>query len=248
MTKLRAIRRLLLLSCLTLVCYVAFLTGKLVGLTRRGNAWRNGWFRRWARGVCVVLGIRTRAIGSPPRDVLIVSNHVSYIDIPVIASFVDAVFVAKSEVRDWPLIGAVCSGIDTIFINRESKRDVVKVGEEMEARLAAGFGVVFFPEGTSSSGEQVLPFKPSLLEVAARDLVPVHHATVRYRTPDDEPGGGRLIAWIDDDRFLPHVWRLVQLREICAEVIFGDEPTVHSNRKILAETLRQRVASLLTSL
>lgn len=234
--------RALLLSAWTAGCYGTFLAGKLLRPRRRGNRWRNAWFRRWARGICRVLGVRVTLTGTPPQDALLVSNHVSYVDIPVLASHVDAVFVAKAEVADWPLIGTVCRGIDTLFIRRESKRDVVRIGEEMEARLAAGLGVVVFPEGTSGDGTTVLPFKPSLLEVAARDLVPVHWAAIRYTVPDSEPPARESVAW-GDVAFLPHVWGLLQLSEIHAEVVFGEEPIVESDRKRLASVLQERVAA-----
>jgi len=230
---------------MTLTYYACFVSGRVIRWNR-GNTWRNLWFRRWARGVCRIVGVRITVNGVPPQDALIVSNHISYIDIPVLASHVDAVFVAKAEILDWPIIGRVCKGIDTIFIDRNSKRDVVKVGEEMEARLAAGLGVVFFPEGTSSSGESVLPFKSSLLEVAARDRVPVHCATVRYSVPDNEPPATESVAWVGDAHFVRHAIGLLQLSEIRAEVVFGDGTVTESDRKILAAKLQERIASALT--
>lgn len=248
MRRLRAIVRASLVLGVTAVCYSIFVLGRLSRLAGAGHGWRNGWFRRWARAVCRLIGIRTRGVGTPPQDALIVSNHVSYIDIILIASYVDAVFVAKAEVADWPFIGTVCKGIDTIFIDRQSKRDVVAVGEEMEKRLASGLGVVVFPEGTSSNGEAVLPFKPSLLEVAARDAVPVHYATVHYSVPDGEPPATDSVAWWGDMEFAPHVWDLMKLREVSAEVMFGDEPIVDRDRKQLAAKLQKAVEHQLAAM
>lgn len=245
MKLIRAVLRALALAALTAFVYFSFSAGKVLRPGRRGFKSRNRWFRWWARNVCRIAGVSATAIGTPPQDALIVSNHVSYLDIPLLASYVDAVFVAKAEILDWPLVGTVCKRFDTIFIDRNSKRDVVKVGEEMEARLAVGLGVVFFPEGTSSSGVSVLPFRPSLLEVAARDLVPVHYASVRYVVPDSEPPARDSVAWVGDTPFLRHVKGLLQLREIRAEVIFGDEPIVDADRKALAARLQQRVEAQL---
>jgi len=239
----RAFGRGIALVGVTLFCYGSFLIGKILRPKRRGNRWRNLWFRRWAQGVCGIVGVKASVIGTPPQDALIVSNHVSYLDIPLLASYVDAVFVAKAEIREWPLMGWVCEGIDTIFIDRNSKRDVVKVGEEMEARLAIGLGVVFFPEGTSSSGEQVLPFKPSLFDVAARDRLPVHHATIRYTVPDGEPPATESVAWAGDAHILRHAIGMLQLTEIRAEIVFGAEAVVDGDRKALAAKLQERVAS-----
>jgi 1-acyl-sn-glycerol-3-phosphate acyltransferase len=243
MKLLRAILRALALAALTGFVYGSFFVGKVLRPKRHGHRWRNMWFRRWARGVLRVLGVKATVIGVPPQDALIVSNHVSYLDIPLIASQVDAVFVAKAEILEWPLVGTVCRGIDTIFIRRESKRDVVTVGEEMEARLASGLGVVFFPEGTSSDGTGVLPFKPSLLEVASRDLVPVHYATVRYSVSDGDPPATESVAWVGETPFLGHVRGLLQLSEIRAEVTFGAEPIVDRDRKALAMRLHEHVAA-----
>jgi 1-acyl-sn-glycerol-3-phosphate acyltransferase len=240
--QLRAFVRAALLVCLTTFAYGSFFVGKVSRLTRPGHGWRNGWFRWWARSVCQVLGVRRATVGTPPRDALVVSNHISYLDIPLLASYVDAVFVAKADVADWPLVGTVCRGIDTIFINRNSKRDVIVVGEEMERRLASGLGVVVFPEGTSGTGEEVLPFRPSLLEVAARDEVPVHYAAIRYAVPDSERPVTESVAW-GDVPFLSHVWGLLQLAEIRAEVIFGDEPIVDHDRKALAAKLQAAVTA-----
>lgn len=245
MRVLRAIVRAPALAALTGFVYGSFFVGKVLRPKRRGHGWRNRWFRRWARGVLRVVGVKVTVIGVPPQDALIVSNHVSYLDIPLIASQVDAVFVAKAEVAEWPLVGTVCRGFDTIFIDRNSKRDVVTVGEEMEARLAAGLGVVFFPEGTSSNGERVLAFKPSLLEVAARDGLPVYWAAVRYRVPDSEPPVTESVGW-GDVPFLPHVRGLLKLSEIFAEVTFAPEPIIDRDRKSLAARLQREVTTAIT--
>ncbi len=245
MRRLRAVVRGSLLLGVTIFVYGSFVLGRISRLTGTRHGWRNGWFRWWARAVCRILGMKTRAIGTPPQDALIVSNHVTYLDIVLIASYVDAVFVAKSEIADWPLVGMVCKGIDTIFIDRQSKRDVVAVGEEMEKRLVSGLGVVVFPEGTSSAGDEVLPFKPSLLQVAARDRLPVHYATVRYAVPDNEPPVAESVAWWGDMEFVTHVWGMLQLGELSAEVVFGGEPIVDSDRKQLASRLQYAVAEQL---
>ena len=243
MRQLRAFVRAARLVCLTTFAYGFYFVGKVSRLTRPGHGWRNGWFRWWARSVCRTLGVRATTTGTPPQDALVVSNHISYLDIPLLASYIDAVFVAKADVADWPLVGTVCRGIDTIFIDRNAKRDVIAVGEEMERRLAAGLGVVVFPEGTSGTGEEVLPFRSSLLEVAARDEVPVHWAAIRYAVPDSEPPVTESVAW-GDMPFLPHVWGLLQIAEIRAEVIFGAKPIVDRDRKALAAKLQSAVAEV----
>jgi len=238
---LRASMRALVVVACTLAAYGTFLAGRLTRLAPRGHGWRNACFRVWASTLCRILGVRRTSEGTPPGGVLLVANHVSYLDIPVLASWTDAVFVARADVAGWPLIGTVCRGIDTIFVDRGSKRDVVAVGEAIEVRLASGLGVVLFPEGASSPGDAVLPFRSSLLEVAARDGLPVHWAAMRYALPDGCGTVKERVAWWGDMQFLPHAWELMKLSRVDSHVTFGAEPVSHSDRKALADALQRNV-------
>src|SRR6185369_10489209 len=122
------------------------------------------FFSGWARLILWLLAVRVEASGAPPRPpFLLVANHLSYLDVLVLASRLPSVFVSKAEVRRWPLLGPICTALGTIYIDRGQRRDIPRVMAEIEAALDSGLGVVFFPEGTSSKGETVAPFKPSLL-------------------------------------------------------------------------------------
>ena len=111
----------------------------------------------------------------------------------------------------------------------------------MEEILAAGVGVVIFPEGTSTRGEKVLPFRPSLLETAARSGREVCYAALGYRTPPISPPPHLSVCWWGDMMFTPHVWGLLGLRNFRGTIRFGEKPIAETDRKVLAKRLREAV-------
>jgi 1-acyl-sn-glycerol-3-phosphate acyltransferase len=183
----------------------------------------------------------TRADAPPTPPFVLVSNHLSYVDVILLAARLPCVFVAKSDVAGWPVFGKFCIAVDTLFIRRDAKRDIPRVMRGIEAVLASGRGVVIFPEGTSSPGRAVLPFRAPLLEVAVRAGLPVHHASLTYRTPLGAPAAEEAVCWWDDTPFLRHLWRLLGLPRFDAEVSFGEEAIVENDRKLLAARLRHAV-------
>jgi 1-acyl-sn-glycerol-3-phosphate acyltransferase len=202
------------------------------GVRRR---FREGLFRATSRALLALLRVRVRVAGPAPRaPFLLVSNHLGYLDVLVLASVVPARFVAKSEVRRWPLLGAVCRRFGTVFIDRADRRDIPRVLVEIEAGLARGEGWILFPEGTSSSGETVLPFRSPLLALPARRALPVHAATLRYAPPS--------AGWWGEMALLPHLLALCRQRDVEASLTFAAEPVLEGDRKRLAERLRGVVA------
>src|SRR5205085_3765351 len=117
----------------------------------------------------------------------LVSNHLSYVDIPALRAVAEGVFVAKGEIENWFMAGKMVRDLGIIFINRQKKRDIPRAKSEIIKKLSDGEGVIIFPEGTSSKGEEVLPFNSSFLEFAARTDLPVHYASISYKTPYGEP-------------------------------------------------------------
>lgn len=207
-------------------------------------AWRTIIFRNWSRAMAGLLRVRITSQGEPPQGrFFLVSNHLSYLDVAIYGTLIDAVFVAKSDVAHWPGIGLLCRNMDTIFINREHRRDVSRVGAQIEQTLDAGHGVLLFPEGTSTKGAEVLPFKPSLLEQAARSGFAVSHAAITYRTPEGEPPAYLSVCWWEDVSFPAHLFGLMRVRQIDAEVVFGAETISAPDRKALAAQLRSAVAA-----
>lgn len=226
---------------LTFLSYLLVLAAKLLrplGGDRhlRGRNWA---FRLWGRGLCRIFGMRIEVEGTPPCGAFfLVANHLSYLDIPLIATQVDAAFVAKSDLRHWPGLGAIFGAADTIFIDRSRKRDVVRVMQMVDKEIRKGLGVLLFPEGTSGKGDEILKFKPSILEFACVQKMPIHWVTLHYEAPQGELPAQRSVCWWGNEGFLPHYRRLVALPQFRAVLRFGSEPVAHDDRKVLAESLR----------
>ncbi len=241
----RALLRVLRLAAWTSWCGVAAAVGSRWWHRRsdRRWAWRHRWTRRWGAGCWPILGMAVGIEGQAPRlPYLLVVNHLSWVDVVLLAGAVPGVFVAKADLAGWPFVGAICRSAGTIFVVRESRRDVVRVNEEVERALAAGAGVILFAEATSSAGARVQPFRASLLEYPARARLPVHWAALTYATPPGSPPAHRAVAWWGGTSFLPHVWGLLRLPQFSAGLRWGGEPVRESDRKILASRLHEAVS------
>jgi len=206
---------------------------------------RNSFPVWYHRRCCRLLGFRVVRRGKPVPDgpVLFVSNHCSYLDITVLGSLVPASFVAKTEVGQWPLFGALAKLQRSVFVDRQSFR-AVKQRDEMSARLEAGDSLILFPEGTSSDGNRVLPFKSSLLSVA--ELEPggqpltVQPVSIAYTMLDGLPMGRYLrpfFAWYGDMDLVSHLWQWAGLGRLTVVVRFHEPVTLarFSSRKALSE-------------
>ena len=205
--------------------------------------WQQVIFRAWARAFVRILGMKIEVEGTPPKPpFFLVSNHLSYVDIPALRAVAEGVFVAKGEIIDWYMAGKMVRDLGMIFINRKKRRDIPRAGREIIEKLNQGEGVIIFPEGTSTKGEEVLPFNSSFLEFAAQIDLPVTYATIRYRTPEGEPKPSESICWWDEQTLVEHMWRVFQLREFTAIIKFGDEPIQNPNRKELARKLWEKVS------
>ncbi len=204
--------------------------------------WRQLAFGYWTKSFVAISGMEIEVIGVPPTPpFFLVTNHLSYVDIALLRAVVKGVFVAKREVEDWPIAGRIVRDMGVIFIDRKNRRDIPRAGAEVIRRLDAGEGVIVFPEGTSTKGEEILPFNSSFLEFAAKTDLPVSYASISYRTPDGEPPASTMVCWWEDISFMAHLFRLFQVRRFTAMLDFGDESIVNPDRKQLAAELRQRV-------
>jgi 1-acyl-sn-glycerol-3-phosphate acyltransferase len=177
----------------------------------------------------------------PTSPVALVCNHLSYVDIIALWSIHPGVFVARADVASWPLIGQVGRLIGTIFIDRDRKRDLLRVIPEMEVHLAEGRSVIFFPEGTSSCGARVLPFRSSLFEAAARGGVSVVGASLQLKTPRTSPSADLSVCWWGDMAFPPHVFALLHIDGIDACVRFANTSHLGSDRKLLCRLAKDSV-------
>jgi 1-acyl-sn-glycerol-3-phosphate acyltransferase len=200
------------------------------------------WYHRQC---CRILGIAIQRRGrlSRSRPTLFAANHVSYLDISVLGALIRGSFVAKSEVRSWPVFGFLATLQSTLFIERRALR-TARHRDEMTHRLAAGGNLILFPEGTSSDGNRVLPFKSALLSVAetrpgGRPLV-VQPVSITYTKLDGLPLGRYLrplCAWYGDMDLAPHLWQLAGLGRLTAVVHFHPPVTLaeFDSRKALAD-------------
>ncbi|MEM7050798.1 MAG: lysophospholipid acyltransferase family protein [Acidobacteriota bacterium] len=199
--------------------------------------------RRWGASLCRAFGLELTVQGNLPEPpFFLVTNHLSYVDIPLLGSLVGGTFVAKADLGAWPVVGSICRASDTLLIDRGTKRDLLRIGALAEERLNHGGGIILFGEGTTGDGSELLPFKASLLEVAVRAGYPVHYATLAYRTPPGAQRARDAICWYGDEELAPHFKRFQRLRGFEATVTFGDQPLVGEDRKQLAAALRQAMA------
>lgn len=180
------------------------------------------------RLVCRILGIEIRVAGeiSSVRPTLFVANHVSYLDIEVLAATVPTCFVARGDMARWPLFGWLAKLQQTVFVDRRA-RTVATERDELARRLDDGHNVVLFAEGTSSDGGRLLPFKSAFLSVAQRRVdgrpLLVQPVTVAYTRLDGMPIGRPLrpfVAWYGDMDLRPHLWFVLGMGRLTAELRF----------------------------
>lgn len=201
--------------------------------------------RSWARAAARVVGMRVKVEGSPPSlPCLLVANHLSYVDVVALWTVASGAFVAKSEVAGWPLVGRLGAIMQTLFIDRRRKRDLLRVLAEMGRRLARGDSVILFAEATSTRGERVLPFKSSLFEAAARTGLPVACATLSYATPAGAPPADLAVCWWGDMTFADHVYALLRLPRFEATLRFAAAPLAGAERKALARDAHREISRL----
>jgi 1-acyl-sn-glycerol-3-phosphate acyltransferase len=207
--------------------------------------WRQVIFGAWTQSFVRLSGMKIEVSGVPPKPpFFLVTNHLSYTDMAAIRAVAKGVFVAKAEIQGWFLAGPIVRDMGTIFIDRTNRRDIPRAGELIIERLDAGEGVIVFPEGTSTKGEEVLPFNSSFLEFAARRDLPVSYAAISYRTPPGEIPASLAACWWEDISFFAHLWRLFHVSEYTAVIKFGEAPVVNKDRKALATELTDRVSQL----
>ena len=241
----RAIGRLIGLTAWTATGFTTLALGTLLvaPIAPARRAVRRKVLRVWATGVTWLLNVRVAVEGAvPDAPFFLVSNHLSYLDIVVYAASMPARFVAKREVRRWPGLGLLARAAGTIFIDRESKRDAVRVLDDLSRAVREGDGVVVFAEATSTPGHRVLPFRPALLEWAARNGHPVYYASIGYRTPTQGVPAHLAVCWWGDMTFGAHLIGLCRLPWVEATIRTGDAPITERDRKRLADRLHRAVS------
>jgi lyso-ornithine lipid O-acyltransferase len=215
------------------------------------------------RLVCRLVGVRVVLDGrlSQVRPLLIASNHVSWLDISVLASIAPLSFIAKSEVASWPVFGWLAKLQRSVFVDRNRRANTRQVNAQIAGRLRSGDVMVLFAEGTSSDGNRVLPFRSALLGAAHElacdgDDAPVIHVqpvALVYTRLNGLPMGHQhrpVVAWHGDLELAPHLWRLLKAGSIDVTIAFGQPIplTCAADRKSVAGTAELRVRDMASAL
>jgi 1-acyl-sn-glycerol-3-phosphate acyltransferase len=246
---------------LSLVRLLGYLTLTAAALPIQALAVTRGWPlgtylpRHYHRLVCRMLGLRVIVRGeiSVAHPTLFVSNHASYIDIEVLGSLISGSFVAKSEVRTWPVFGLLARLQRTVFVDRRARSSATQ-RDSLTTRLEAGDSLILFPEGTSNDGNRVKPFKSALFSAAEIRIAGKHLAvqpvTVAYVRLNGMPIGRHMrpsFAWYGDMALADHLWRLAGLGQAEIVVEFHEPVTIDAlgSRKRLAEHCEAVIAGAL---
>jgi 1-acyl-sn-glycerol-3-phosphate acyltransferase len=223
------------------------------------HPWRNRLPRYWHKAALWALGVRVTVHSSLARQrpLLIVANHSSWLDILVLAAVADVTYVAKAEVRDWPVFGVLARLQRSIFVVREQRRKTQHQANEIAERMNAGEIVVLFPEGTTSDGNRLFATKSSLFGAATSAVaespegrVHVQPLAIGYTKIHGMPMGHYhrpVAAWPGDVELLPHLMGVLETGALDAEVNFGPaiEVTAETNRKFLAQAAEDEIRRLL---
>jgi 1-acyl-sn-glycerol-3-phosphate acyltransferase len=204
-----------------------------------------GW---WAAKLLRIVGVAVQVEGEPPpgsgAPAMIAANHISWLDIFALQSVRPARFVAKSEVRDWPLAGWIAERAGTLFIRRGIRRDTARINSLVQSALVQGDCVGIFPEGTTTEGDALLKFHTSLFEPAVANRAALHACAIRYEHPDGSLC--RAIAYVGELSFMQSLGLVIRQRGVVARVRFAEAmPAGDVARRELARSARGRIASLL---
>ncbi len=210
------------------------------------DAERGQRVQAWSVQVLKVFGIPLRVHGTPPAHgpLLLVANHLSWLDIAVIHAAGYCRFVSKSDVKHWPIVGTLAAGAGTLFIERESRRDAMRVVHHMTERLRAGDVLGVFPEGTTGDGRSMLPFHANLLQAAISADAPVLPLALRF--VDVHTGAAHFApSFVGDETLVGSIWRTLAATSLGAEVRFGvPERAEGRDRRSWAQDLQQQVQAL----
>lgn len=214
---------------------------------RLSERWREPIVRHFSARLLAIVGVRIEVRGAVPSSawpVLMVANHVSWLDTYVVNAFHGARFVAKSEVARWPVIGTIARRFDTLFIVRQSIRSAARTKDAMARLLQRGIPVAVFPEGTTTDGRTVRPFHPALLQAAIDANVPVQPVSIAYRGRDGR--ASTAAAFIDDLSLLSSLRQILREGELVAEVTFCQPMSSRGQtRREVARRTRRMVANAL---
>lgn len=219
----------------------------LLRLPLLGEAGRHARVQWWSAKLLRLLGVDLQVHGQfRPGAKLVVANHVSWLDITAVhAAFPQARFVSKADVQGWPLLGRLVAAGGTLYIQREKRRDALRVVHEMAEAMRAGETVAVFPEGTTGEGRVLLPFHANLLQAAIATAVPVQPVALRY--VDETHAVSPAAMWVGETTLVQSLWRIACARGLRATVrVLPAMDTAHADRRALAERLRATIEQALS--
>lgn len=204
---------------------------------------------RWSVELLDVLHVRISVNGEHPlheiKQGLIVANHISWLDVFVMASVLPMRFVAKSEVRSWPFIGWLCARANTIFIERNKRSDTIRTNVQAVEHLRSGNCMAIFPEGTTSDGTQVRHFHASLLQPAIDSQTSIYPVAIHYHDKNNNPNFDA--AYIDDMSFVESLWKIMSSPNLHVRLTTTEAiSTQGENRRLLALEAHRRIAHALS--
>jgi 1-acyl-sn-glycerol-3-phosphate acyltransferase len=201
---------------------------------------------QWSHGLLSLLNVTVRVQGMPAQSgpMMVVMNHISWLDILVLLAAQPVSFVSKAEVRHWPLIGWLATNVGTLYIERGNRRDAMRVVHQIADALRDDQLIAIFPEGTTSDGRQVLPFHANLMQAAISSASPVQPVALRFLEASGELSMSP--AYIGDDTLVSSVWRMLRAKPVTAQLEFL-EPVASSGmeRRVLAGQLEGLIAARL---
>ncbi|BCL74294.1 1-acyl-sn-glycerol-3-phosphate acyltransferase [Jeongeupia sp. HS-3] len=213
-------------------------------LPRLNDDERVDYIHHWSKQLLKLLQIQVQVHGmSPgvyPANHVLLANHISWLDIFVLNAVTVSQFVAKSEIRSWPVVGKLCCGARTLFIERDRRRDTARVNGAIFQSLLRGDCVAIFPEGTTSDGTNILPFRSSLLQAAVDAEATIQPVYLRYTN-----GKGRrcrAAAYVDEMSFGESLWRVLGHQGLTVELSFlAPLPAAESDRRSLTQHVHTRI-------
>ncbi len=214
-----------------------------------GTAARASHARRWSGELLTICGVHVRVIRRDDKlqglDGLVVSNHTSWLDPFVINTVQPCHFVAKAEIRQWPLLGWLAQRTGTIFIARGKLREVRRIFDGLVSSLKAGQTIAFFPEGTTASQREVLPFHSNLFEAAIDAEVDIQPCAIRYL--DAEGNWSTAAEFVGEMTFAQSLMRIVKARSMIAElIVLPGISSSGAHRRELAEVARSAIVGELS--
>ena len=202
--------------------------------------------KRWSERLLRILKVQARVDGelaTAAGNVLIVANHVSWLDIFVLNAHHPVRFVGKAELARWPVVSRIVRGAGTVFIERERRRDTHRVNRKMATVLAGGDVVAIFPEGTCTYGDDVLPFKSSLLQAIVEAEGHVQPVAIRYRTPDGELA--MAPTYVGETSFAQSFWAVCSERALTVELVAMPALPARGHRRHLARAAEASIRTVL---